>query len=142
MRATAENHQMTAGVQQLDLRLFLLRDKRTGRIGEQGEAFFTRLFSHLRRRPAHAVNQFFTGVYRFHITGGTNPLFSQTLFFESNEIKVGSERPNGETVAMLRHHLLVHGAGAMNADAEPARRDAFDVTQVAFHNLHEYSSSG
>jgi hypothetical protein len=42
---------------------------------------------------------------------------------------------------MLRDHLLMHGAGAMNADAEPARRDSFDVTQVAFENLHEYSSS-
>ena len=117
MRATAENHQMTAGVQQLDLRLFLLRDKRTGRVGQQREAFFARLFSHLGRRPAHAVNQFFTGVYRFHIAGGANPLFAQPFLFESNEIQIGSERPDCETVAMLRDHLLMHRAGAMNADA-------------------------
>ena len=117
MRATAENDQVTAGVQQFDLRLFLLRDKRTGRVGQQREAFFARLFSHLGRRPAHAVNQFFTGVYRFHVAGRANPLFPQPFLFESNEIKIGSERPDRETVAVLRDHLLVHGAGAMNADA-------------------------
>ena len=141
MRAAAENHQVTAGVQQLDLRLFLLRDKRTGRVGQQGEAFFARLFSHLGRRPAHAVNQLFTGVDGFHITRGANPLFAEPFLFESNEIQIGPERPDCETVAVLGDHLLMHRAGAMNTDAQPARRDSFDVTQVAFQNLHAYSSS-
>jgi len=42
---------------------------------------------------------------------------------------------------MLSDHFLMHRAGAMNTDAQSARRDSFDFAQVASKNFHEYSSS-
>jgi hypothetical protein len=139
MGATAQDDEMTPGVEQLDLRLFLLRDKGTSSIRQQGKSLLASLFPYLGRGSAHAVNELFVrGVYGFHIVGGTNPLFSQTLFFESNEIKIRSERSNRQMVAVLCDHFLMDGTGAMNADA---RRSAefLNIAQIALENLHRSS---
>src|SRR5882724_4763509 len=117
MCATAQHDEMTPALQQLDLRLLLLRDKGTGRIRQQGKSSLASFFPNFRRGSAHSINELFVrGVDRFHIVGGTNPLFSQTLFLESNEIKIRSERPNRQMVAVPCHHFLMDGTGAMNTD--------------------------
>src|SRR5262245_27353370 len=89
MRSTAQRAEVTSRTQQFYFRLFLLRYETTSGVRQQGESFFSRLFSNLGRCPAHTINELFARrVDRFHIVGGANPLFSQTLFFESDEIKI------------------------------------------------------
>jgi hypothetical protein len=40
-------------------------------------------------------------------------------------------------IAVLGDHFLMDRTGAMNADAQPARRDSLYVAQITLENLHE-----
>src|SRR5262245_570613 len=57
MRSTAQHYEVTSRTQEYHFRLFLLRDKRTSRIRQQSESFFSRPFSNLGRGPAHPIKE-------------------------------------------------------------------------------------
>ena len=135
VRAAAQDHQMTALVQQLQLRLLLLHHERAGGVGQQLQPLLPGLAANLRRRAADAVDELLVldGV---HVVGGADALFVLELL-EGDEVVLGSERPDGKPVAVFLHHLLVHGSGAMHAHAETGRRNPLGVLEVDLDHFHE-----